>query len=64
MVDVMEYLRLYTVVSLDLRQSGKVKHTRQELHCCVQWSRRREKLIENNPLVHYQLLINRLARRS
>ena len=38
-------------ISFALYELDTGKPTRQELHCCVLWSKRRERLIESNPLV-------------
>ena len=61
MVDVMEYLRLQTVVNFQLRGSDIGKLTRQEPHCCVRSSRRRERLTESNPRVRCRLFIRKIS---
>ena len=64
MVDVMEYLRLETVVSIYLQRSDMGKLTQQELRCCVQWSRRRERLIESNPRARCPLSLINISKAS
>ena len=44
-------------ISFQLCESDRGIFTRRELHCCVLLSRRREKLIENSPLIRCRLFM-------